>query len=69
MTNNATELKDFEGRWDKLMLVERVRTLEHFDSIFRKYVKETKDDEMRKLYKEAIEWCSKKRLEIVKELI
>jgi len=62
-------LASFEKRWDKCMLVEKVETIEHFDTIFRKYIKETKDDEMRKLYREAIEWCSKKRLELIKELI
>jgi len=62
-------LKSFEKRWDKLMLIEKVNTLEHFDTQFRRYEKTTQDEEMRKLYKEAIEWCSKKRLQLVKELI
>ena len=62
-------LASFEKRWDKLMLVEKVHILEHFDTQFRKYIKQTQDEDMKLIYKEAIDWCSKKRLEIVKELI
>jgi hypothetical protein len=64
-----SELKDFEKRWDVFIGTEKLEMLNHFEGIFKKYIKQTKDEEMKQLYKEAIEWCSKKRLQLIKELI
>jgi len=57
------------SRSSKCHLSDRLEILEEFDTLFRKYAKESSDEEMREIYTNAIAWCAKKRLELIKKLI